>query len=385
MTITYGKQYIDKLDEKSVISTLRSKKLTQGPQVTKFEKVLNKKFGSRYSCAVINGTAGLHLCGLALGWKKNDIILCSVMSFLAASNAVIYCGATPVFIDINEKDFNIDLIEVEKKIKKYNKYKRRVKALIATDFAGNPCDWKKLSLITKKFNVKLINDNCHAIGAKYYYKKNYASKYADIAVHSYHAVKNITTGEGGAVLTNDKKIHDKVKILRSHGVLKTKIKEKPWNYQMKYLGFNYRITDIQCSLGISQLKKLDKFVKKRNEIAKIYRKNFEGKNFFKTQYVKENNYHAYHLFPLLINFKKIGKKKWKLFDFLAKKNIFLQVHYTPIHLQPFYMKNFGYKKGDFPIAEKFFEDEISLPIYYNLSIKQVNKICYLIKAFLLRR
>ncbi len=154
---------------------------------------------------------------------------------------------------------------------------------------------------------------------------------------------------------------------------------------MKFLGYNYRITDIQCSLGISQLKKLNKFVKKRNEIAKIYRKNFDSVRFIKTQFVKKNNYHAYHLFPLLIDFNKIGTEKWKLFNFLAKKKIFLQVHYTPIHLQPFYRAKFGYKKGDFPVAEKFFEDEISLPIYYNLSIKEVNKICTLIKTFLFRR
>ena len=383
--ISYGRQSIDKSDILSVISALKSGKITQGPQVLKFEKVLSKKFGSKYSCAVVNGTAGLHLCGLALGWKKNDIILCSVISFLAASNAAIYCGATPVFIDINNSDFNIDLIEIEKKIKKFNKNKKRIKALIATDFAGNPCDWKKLSHLTKKFNIKLINDNCHAIGAKYENKETYASKYADIVVHSYHAVKNITTGEGGSILTNDKKIYDKIKILRSHGVLKSKNKKKPWNYNMKFLGYNYRISDIQCSLGISQLKKLNKFVKKRNEIAKIYRKNFDRVRFIKTQFVKKNNYHAYHLFPLLIDFKRIGAKKWKLFNFLSKNKIFLQVHYTPIHLQPFYKKKFGYKKGDFPVAEKFFEDEISLPIYYNLKIKEVNKICNLIKAFLLKR
>ena len=383
--ISYGRQSIDKSDILSVVSALKSGNITQGPQVLKFEKVLSKKFGSKYSCAVVNGTAGLHLCGLALGWKKNDIILCSVMSFLAASNAAIYCGATPVFIDINNLDFNIDLTEIEKKIKKFNKNKQRIKALIATDFAGNPCDWKKLSHLTKKFNIKLINDNCHAIGAKYENKETYASKYADIVVHSYHAVKNITTGEGGSILTNDKKIYDKIKILRSHGVLKSKNKKKPWNYDMKFLGYNYRITDIQCSLGISQLKKLNKFVKKRNEIAKIYRKNFDSVRFIKTQFVKKNNYHAYHLFPLLIDFNKSGTEKWKLFNFLAKKKIFLQVHYTPIHLQPFYRAKFGYKRGDFPVAEKFFEDEVSLPIYYNLSIKEVNKICTLIKTFLFRR
>ena len=382
--IFYGRQYIDKFDEKAVISALKSSKITQGPKVEQFEKLLSRNFGSKYCCAVSNGTSGLHLAGLALGWKKNDIILCSPISFLAASNAAIYCNSRPDFVDINKDNFNIDLEKLEKKILHYKKKGKKIKTIVATDFGGNPCNWKRLSIIGKKYKIKLINDNCHALGAKYKGKKSYAAFYADIVVHSYHAVKNITTGEGGAVLTNNKDINDKVRILRSHGVVKNKTNSEPWNYEMRFLGYNYRISDIQCSLGISQLKKLNNFVKKRNAIAKIYKEAFSGEKLFKTQEIRRDDYNGYHLFPLLIDFKNSRKKKLGLFKYLKKKHIHLQVHYTPIHLQPFYVKKFGYKKGDFPIAENFFKNEISLPIYYNLELSKVKKITSMIKNYILK-
>ena len=382
--IFYGRQSIDKFDEKAVISALKSSHITQGPKVEQFEKLLSKNFGSKYCCAVSNGTAGLHLAGLALGWKKNDIILCSPISFLAASNAAIYCNSRPDFVDINKDNFNIDLDKLEKKILIYRKKRKKIKTIVATDFGGNPCNWKKLSLIAKKYKIKLINDNCHALGARYKGNKSYAALYADIVIHSYHAVKNITTGEGGAVLSNNKDIYNKIKILRSHGVVKNKTKSKPWNYEMRFLGYNYRISDIQCSLGISQLKKLNKFVKKRNSIAKIYKEVFSGEKLFKIQEIRKDDYNGYHLFPLLVDFQKSGKKKLDLFKYLRKKKVHLQVHYTPIHLQPFYMKKFGYKKGDFPIAENFFKNEISLPIYYNLELSKVKKIASMIKNYILK-
>ena len=381
--ITYGKQYIDKSDTNAVLQALKGNFITQGPKVNEFEKLISLVFGSKYSCAVSNGTAGLHLAGLALGWKKNDIILCSPISFLAASNAAIYCGATPSFVDIDKSNFNIDINKLKTKIISLKKKRKKIKSIVATDFAGNPCRWQELKQISKKYNITLINDNCHALGAKYRNKKSYASSFADVVVHSYHAVKNITTAEGGAVLTNNKRIYEKVKLLRSHGVIKKNNIKEPWNYNMQLLGYNYRISDIQCSLGTSQLKKLKLFVKKRNEIANIYKKNFHDRNYFRTQEIHKNDLHGYHIFPLLINFKKIKKEKWKLFRFLMKHNIKLQVHYNPIHLQPYYKKKYGFKKGDFPVAEKFFDSEVSLPMYYDLSLKNVRRICQLINSFVL--
>ena len=373
--IRYGKQHIDHQDQKAVLETLKSELITQGPKIELFEKLLKSKFGSKYCSAVSSGTAALHLTGLALGWKKNDIILCSPISFLAASNAVIYSGAKPEFVDINPKDYNIDINELKKKKKFFKKKKKIVKAIIATDFAGNPCDWKELKSLSIKYNIRLINDNCHAIGAKYENNIKYAAKFADVVTHSYHPVKNITSGEGGAVLTNNKFIDNKIKLLRSHGTTKkTKNSSKPWYYEMIELGYNYRISDLHCALGISQLKKIEKFVKRRIQIAKIYKSLFSNyKNVITTEEKKKNR-HAYHLYPVLFNFDKIGISKSIFFKKLIKKNIFLQVHYIPIYSQPFYKKNFNFKSKNFPMAERFYKQEVSLPMYYSLKNKQIRYI-----------
>ena len=231
-----------------------------------------------------NGTAALHLAGLALRWKKDDVVLTIPTTFIATANCILYNKATPKFVDIDKSSYTIDVNKLESKIKYINNKSRKVVAVIATDYAGNPCDWEALKFISKKYNVKLINDNCHAMGAKLNNDHGYAVKYADIVTQSYHPVKHITTGEGGAILTNNKIIDEKVTILRSHGIVrdpkKMNIKQGPWYYEMHDLGFNYRITDFQCALGLSQLKKLKKFIKKRREVAKIYDSEFADNKFF---------------------------------------------------------------------------------------------------------
>jgi len=382
--ISYGRQYLDKTDISSVTKTLKSNLITQGPQVKNFEKILKKKFGSKYCAVVSSGTAALHLAAISLGWKSGDIILTTPISFLATSNCILYTNATPYFIDISETNYNIDVIKLERKIDLLKKKKKRIKAIIATDFAGQPCNWKKLKLISKKHKLTLINDNCHAIGASYLNNKNYAIKYADLVTHSYHPVKHFTTGEGGAVFTNNYEIYKKIILLRSHGVSReaNKLnKNGSWYYEMNELGYNYRITDFQCSLGISQVKKLDKFIKKRRKIAKIYDKAFANDKRFIIPKIDAANKHSYHIYPLLINFRKLKIKKVEFFKKMFKKKISLQVHYIPIHLQPFYKKKLKYKKGDFPVSEKFYEKEVSLPIYYSLKEKNVYKVINLIKKF----
>ncbi len=371
--INYGKQSIDKKDTFAVINTLKKKLITQGPEVKKFEDSIKKKFGSKYCASVSSGTAALHLTGLALNWRKGDIILCSTLTFLATSNSIIYCGAKPELIDIDPSNYSININQLENKL---NFYKKKVKAVIITDYAGNPSNWKKIKQLSKKFKFKTINDNCHALGASYQGNKKYAVKFADVVTHSYHPVKSITTGEGGAVLTNNKKIYEKVKLLRSHGIVRSKKinKNKPWYYEMKYLGFNYRITDFQCALGNSQLKKLNIFIKKRQKIAKVYNHKFSNLGIFKLPYVDKNNLHSYHLYPLCIDFKKIKLSKSMLFNLLKKKNVNLQVHYIPIHRHPYYKNNFKFKKRNFPEAEKFYREEVSLPIYFDLTIKKANEI-----------
>ena len=383
--INYGKQYIDFSDVKAVSKVLKKNFLTQGPEVSKFEKKLKNYFGAKYCSVVSNGTAALHLAGVALNWKPGDIILTSTLSFLASSNSILYAGAKPEFVDINSKNYNIDIHQLEKKIKFLKKKSKKVVAIIATDFAGYPCDWGKLREIALKYRLKLINDNCHALGSKYKKNKSYAAKYANIVTHSYHPVKNITTGEGGAVLSNDKNIIKKIETLRSHGVERNPKQminnHGPWYYEMQHLGFNYRLSDIQCALGISQLKKISKFIKKRNQIAKIYDDAFSNDRRFIIHKPEKNYYHSYHLYPLQIKFNLLKISKKDLFKKMYNNNIKLQVHYIPIHLQPYYKKKFKFKNRDFPVAEKFYKNEVSLPIYYSLKKNEVYKIIKYIKKF----
>ena len=383
--ISYGKQHVDQKDIQSVLKVLKSNWITQGPNVKKFENVLKKKFKAKFCVAVSNGTAALHLAGLCLGWRPGDIVITTPMSFLATSNCIIYSGAIPVFVDIDSSNYNIDLQKLEKKIKHFKKNKKKVKSIIATDYAGSPCDWKKLKKISTKYGLTLINDNCHAIGATYQGNRGYAVKYADLVTHSYHAVKNITTGEGGAILTNNRNFEKKLQILRSHGVTRDRTKMNfdhgPWYYEMQELGYNYRITDFQCALGISQLNKLNKFIKKRKKIAKIYDNAFSKTEIITIPKVNNGDNHAYHIYPLLINFNELRIKKKIFFKKMLKNNISLQVHYIPIHLQPYYKRKFKYKIGDFPVAEKFYENEVSLPIYYSLKENEVYKIIKLVKKY----
>ena len=377
--INYGRQYIDSDDVKAVIAVLKSDRLTQGPQIQKFENSLKAYFNSNYCTVLSSGTAALHLAVLTLGWNKEDIIITTPISFLATSNCILYCGATPSFVDIESKYFTIDVEKLEQKIKLFKKREKKIVGIIATDYAGHPCDWKSLRKIADRYGLKLINDNCHALGAQIDNDKGYAIKYADLVTHSYHPVKNITTGEGGSILTNNKYLDKKIKSLRSHGVDQNT--KNLWFYEMKDLGFNYRISDIQCTLGITQLKKINKFLKRKNEVAKMYNKAFSNDMRFKIPDIKKNYTHAYHLYPLQINFDILKISKKILFKKMREKKINLQVHYIPTHIQPYYKKNFNFKIGDFPIAEKFYNREVSLPIYFSLKDKEIKTVIKYLKKF----
>ena len=388
INFSYGRQTIAQDDIEAVLRVLQSNWLTQGPIIQEFENNLSKKFGAKYVSVVSNGTAALHLTGLALGWKEKDIVITSPITFLASANCIVYAGATPDFVDIDEKYYTIDLNKLEIIIKKYQKEKKKIKAVVAVDYAGQPCDWIGLRFLANKYEFQLVNDNCHALGAKYYGSEKYALKYADAVCQSYHPVKHITTGEGGAVLTNNEEVNEKVKILRTHGIIKgenkCKLKNKDsnkesWYYEMQVLGFNYRITDFQCALGISQLKKLDKFVKIRREIAKYYNKEFGNDERFIIPKAMKYAKHSYHLYPLLINCEKVKKSKVKIFNELKGSGINCQVHYIPVYLQPYYSENFGFKIGDFPASEQFYKNEISIPMYPSLSSINTRHISRIIK------
>lgn len=382
MTIGYGKQSIRSDDIRSVVKSLKRDLITQGNQVSKFEIDLKKQFRSKFCTAVSSGTAALHLSGKALDWKKNDIIITSPITFLASANAIEYSGATTDLVDINKESYCIDPEQLESKLKKYKSRKKKIKAVIAVDYAGHPCDWKSLRFLANKYSFKLINDNCHALGASYFNDSFYAAKYADIVTQSFHPVKAITTGEGGAVITNDKLIDDKIKLLRSHGIKKNLYSNSPWISDMKQLGYNYRITDFQCALGSNQLKKLKTFIKKRNDIAKFYRNELSKTEKIILPKESKNIKHAYHLYPIQIKFKEIGLSRELFFKKMFDHGIHLQVHYMPIYNHSYYKKKYRFKKSEFKNADSYYKQTCSLPIYPDLEKKDLNKIIKCLKKIL---
>ena len=376
--INYGKHTIDKDDIKSLVKCLNSNFLTQGPLVDKFQNNLKRKFKAKYATVVSSGTAALHLTSKLLGWKKNDEIVCSSISFAASANCILYANSNVIFSDIDLETFNVDLNHIEHLVKK----RKKIKSIVVTDYGGNPNNWKELNFLKKKYGLTLVNDNCHAIGSKYFNDIGYAVKYADIVTHSYHAVKTITTGEGGSILTNNFDHDRKAKLLRNHGIENLIKKTNFEPRKMVDLGFNYRLPDILCSLGITQLKKLDKFVNKRQKIAKIYADSFNDDDYLIKQKIHKNSKSSYHLFPILIDFDKLGKNKKKLFEYLYNKKVKIQTHYIPIYRHPYYIKLMKHKFKKLKNSEIFFKRQVSLPIYFDLETKEVKKVVKLIKNFL---
>ncbi len=381
MIIPYNKQFIDKQDIKFVTKILNSKNLTQGKIGNRFEKDLKKKFKAMYCSVVSNGTAALYLSIKALNLKKNCKILTTPITFVSTVSSIMMNDLTPTFADIDKETFTIDPNQVEDILKK----DKKIRAIVGVDYAGNPCDWRALNYLKKRYNLKLINDNCHAMGSKLNNDIGYAIKNSDIVTHSYHAIKNFTTGEGGSVLTNDKKIYELVNNYRSHNMIKTSKDSKKfgrWFYKVNTIGYNYRLTDIQSALGITQLNKLNKFIIKRRKVAKIYDNLLDGISFIQKQKIQKNADHSFHLYPILIDFKEIKKDKKELFNYMAKNNIFLQVNYQPLHYQPFVKKETKFKKGDFPVSENFYEKQISLPIFYKITENQQRALIRKLLSFL---
>jgi len=381
-TIPYGRQCIDENDIKEVIKVLRSDCITQGPRIKEFENALCNYTGARYAVAVSSGTAALHIACLAAGIGKNDEVITSPITFAASANCVLYCGGKPVFADIQMDTVNIDPQEIERKITK------RTKAIIPVHFAGHPCDLKEIRDIAKKHNLIIVEDAAHALGAEYRGVKIGSCKYSDMVTLSFHPVKHITTGEGGAVLTNRKDIYEKLLMLRNHGITKEKYLYKPdgdWYYEMQNLGFNYRITDFQCALGLSQIKKLEQFINKRKEIADFYNQNLskilEIKLPVERPYVESSN-HLYY-----IRVKDHGKRR-NIFEKMKALGLGVQVHYIPVYWHPYY-KQLGYKRGVCPKAEEFYQQVISIPLYPRLSQKEreyiKNVVCRLFKTSIGKR
>lgn len=354
----YGRQWIDEKDVKEVVAAIRSDFITQGPKIKRFEDALCQYTGVKYAVAVSSGTAALHIACLAIGIKPGGEVITSSITFAASANCVLYCGGKPVFADIEKDTGNIDSEDIKKKITK------KTKAIIPVHYAGHPCDMEKIRDVAKKNGLFTIEDAAHSLGAKYKNSNIGSSKYSDMTILSFHPVKHITTGEGGAVLTNQKDFYEKLLMFRNHGITKNKYVNKAdggWYYEMQQLGYNYRITDIQSALGISQLKKLEKFVKIRRKIAEYYNEEFRDNPYFDTPAEKEYARSSYHLFPIKLKNKIIAEKK-EVFRKLRNSGLGVQVHYIPVYLHPYY-KSLGYKKGLCPKSEDFYNKAISIPLY----------------------
>lgn len=381
--IPYSKQTLDKKDIESVVKTLKSQYLTQGPLIAKFEKKISKKVGAKHAAVVNSATSALHVSCMALGFKKNDILWTTPNTFVASSNCALHLGGKVDFVDIDYKTGNISVEKLEKKLYISKKNNSLPKIVIPVHFAGNPTEQDQIFRLSKKYGFNIIEDASHSLGAKYKNEKVGSCKWSDVTVFSFHPVKIITTFEGGAAVTNNLKIYNKIKLFSNHGITKNKKyylnKNKgDWYYEQKVLGLNYRMTDVAAAMGISQIKKLSKFVSLRNMIAKKYNYKLD-KKFLILPEIKRNFLSSFHLYVVKIR-DIYGSKHEKLFNHLRNNGINVNLHYIPVHLHPYY-KKIGFKQGDYKNAEKHANRAISLPIYPYLSSNKINKISGLINKF----
>ncbi len=380
--IPYGKQHLIQEDIDAAISVLKSDFITQGPVVDEFEKAYANYIGSKYAVAVSNGTTALHLSAMALGVSKGDKVITSPLTFAASANCVLYCGGEISFVDIDPESLCIDLNRVEDVLRKNST--RDIKGIIPVDFAGYPVNTEDIRSLAEKYGLWILEDACHAPGASFSDSKGKQQQsgngeFSDLSIFSFHPVKHIATGEGGMITGNNLERINRIKRLRTHGITKDPelLKQKDeggWYYEMQDLGYNYRITDFQCALGISQLKRAEKSLRRRQEIANRYMNAFQDYDFIKMTNVPQNIVHAWHLFVIQI------PRRRDLYDFLRENGIYTQVHYIPVHLQPYY-KNLGWNKGDFPITENYYDHCLSLPMYPSLKEEEQEYVITKVKEF----
>lgn len=381
--ISYGHQYINDEDIQAVVETLKSDYLTQGPKIGEFEKQFAEYLGCEYACMVSNGTAALHLCAMALDIKPGDKVITTPITFVASANGFRYQGAEIVFCDIDAKTFLMDLDKLEKILKASPK--NTYKAVVPVDFAGYPIDEERLRRLADEYGFAIVVDACHAPGGSFTDSKGEKQmigncKYVDLTCFSFHPVKHIATGEGGAVTTNRKDLYDKLALYRTHGITKNPDlltrNDGGWYYEMQDLGYNYRITEMQAALGISQLKRLDWSISRRNEIAKKYDDAFAG-TAVKTPFRHEGITHAFHLYIIQVD----PDKRKGLYDYLRANKIFAQVLYIPAHTMPYY-RQFGWKQGDMPVAEDYYGKCLALPMFPTLTDEEQDWVIDKVKEFL---
>lgn len=373
--IPYGHQWIDKSDIASVVRVLKSDWITQGPTVERFEQAIAKYCKVRYAVAFSSGTAALHAAYAAAGIGPGDEVITTPMTFAATANAVVYCGGKPVFADIQEDTLNINPEEIVKKITK------RTRALAPVDFAGHPAELDRIRKIAREHNLLIIEDAAHALGSVYRGRK--VGAIADMTMFSFHPVKAITTGEGGVIATNRKDFYEKLKTFRNHGIVK-RSEKGAWYYEIENPGNNYRITDLQCALGLSQMKRLGQFIRQRREIARHYNRVFGAMREVIVPTEKAYVRSAYHIYVIRLRLEYLKAGRREIFDALRNEGLGVQVHYIPVHLHPFYRRTFGYRKGDFPVAERYYECAITLPLFPKMTSREINTVIKAVRGVISR-
>ncbi|MDK2932830.1 MAG: perosamine synthetase [Clostridiales bacterium] len=372
--IPYGQQWIDEDDVQAVIETLKSDYLTTGPKIKQFEEKLKEVTGAEYAVAIANGTAALHAACFAAGIQEGDEVITSPITFAASANCVLYMGAKPVFADIDPATYNIHPDGIRKNITK------KTKAIIPVHFTGQPCDMDEIIKIAKEYDLMVIEDGAHALGAEYKGKK--IGNIGDMTTFSFHPVKHITTGEGGAITTNSKELYEKLLIFRTHGITRDVEKmtkdEGPWYYEQHFLGYNYRITDFQAALGISQLKKLELFLEKRRKYVKQYNDAFKDIEGIVIPYQLPQTISAWHLYIIQLELQKLAVGRKEIFQELRSRNIGVNVHYIPVYYHPYYQK-LGYQKGLCPHAEKLYDGMITLPLFPKMQSEDVEYVIQSVK------
>ena len=367
--LPYGKQWIDEDDIKAVVDVLKGDYLTTGPTISAFEQKIAEYVGAKYAVAFSNGTAALHGACFAAGIGAGVEVITTPITFAASANCVLYQGGKVVFADIDPQTYNIDPAEIQKKITE------KTKAIIPVDFTGQPVNLDKIHELARKYNLIVIEDAAHALGAKYRGKK--VGSLSDMTMFSFHPVKHVTSGEGGMITTNNKEYYEKLLQFRSHGITREqgKLKENhgPWYYEMQFLGYNYRMTDIQAALGFSQMDKLDIFVGKRKEIVSKYNQAFQGMKQIITPFQDITGESSWHLYIIRLRLEELVVGRKEIFEDLQKKNIGVNVHYIPVHMLPYYQE-LGYVKGSLPHAEKLYEEIISLPLFPAMSEQDIDDV-----------
>lgn len=367
--LPYGHQWVDDEDIKAVAEVLKTDWITQGPKVDEFERRVAEYCGAKYAVAVSSGTAALHAACTVAGISEGYEAITSPITFAATANAIVHCGGKPVFADVREDTLNIDPVEIRRRLSP------RTRAILPVDFTGHPADLDEIKVIAQERGLVVIEDAAHALGAEYNGEK--LGNISDLTIFSFHPVKHITTGEGGMILTNNQEFYEKLRIFRHHGIVNRD--KGSWYHEIHNPGYNFRITDFQCALGISQLRKLDFFINRRREIADRYNEAFSKMEEIITPVEEEKVKAVYHIYVIQLRTEILKAGRKEIFEALRAENIGVNVHYIPVHLHPYYQRVFGYKEGDYPKAERYYDRTVTLPLFPKMTDEDAEDVIEAVK------